>query len=250
MISIVSGLPGSGKNVYVTYLARKHFRRENNIIARIIRSINHEPTIVNNIYTSYPVLLNKKKKIYSNLVTLTDLDGRYRFLKHSLIIIDEVQSIFDSDEHKEFPKNIATFNQFHRHFDIDDIIYISQHPSRIVKKLRNVSCVFMKIRKFFVIPILKVGIMYYTNYYEFDDYGKWHHPTKEQKTYDVDNHFRVFSARKVFSSYNSKYLSVLNKDKPLYSKGSYTDLNLSPIEIKEIYGDMFEVDKSTIKRKK
>ena len=73
---------------------------------------------------------------------------------------------------------------------------------------------------------------------------------RQKSKKDVDNHFRVFSARKVFSSYNSKYLSVLNKDKPLYSKGSYTDLNLSPIEIKEIYGDMFEVDKSSIKRKK
>ena len=250
MISIVSGLPGSGKNVYVTYLSRKHFKRENNLIARIIRTINHEPVYVNNVYTSYPVLLNKKHNIYSNLVTLNDLDGRYRFLKHSLIIIDEVQSIYDSDEHKEFPKDIATFNQFHRHFDIDDIIYISQHPSRIVKKLRNVSCVFMKIRKFLVIPFIKIGFIYYTNYYEFDDYGKWHHPTKEQKTYDVDNHWRLFSARKIFNSYNSKYLSVLNKDKPLYDKGTYKDLNLSNEEIKTIYGDMFELKKSMIERKK
>ena len=32
---------------------------------------------------------------------------------------------YDSEEHKEFPKEIAIFNQFHRHFDIDDIYYIS-----------------------------------------------------------------------------------------------------------------------------
>lgn len=237
MISCISGLPGKGKNVYATYLAKKHFKHENNLFKRFTRKIKHQELYVNNVYTSYPILLDKRKKIYSNLITIYDLDNRYRFKKNSLIIIDEVQSFYDSDEHKFFPKNIAIFNQFHRHFDVKDIYYISQHPSRIVKKLRNVSCKFIKIRKFVIIPILNLGIMYITNYYEFDDYGKWHHPSKELKNYDVDNHFKFFFVKPIFKSYYSKYLSVLNKDKPLYNKGQFTNTYLSDKEIKSIFGD-------------
>ena len=41
MIRAINGLPGYGKNVYATYLAKKHFRRTNFIVFRIIRKINH-----------------------------------------------------------------------------------------------------------------------------------------------------------------------------------------------------------------
>lgn len=236
MIIAISGLPGKGKNVFATYLAIKHFRHENSLINRAIRRIKHQDTLINNVYSSYPILLNKKKNIYSNLVTLDDLNGSYRFKKHSCIIIDEVQSFYDSDEFKEFPKEIAVFNQFHRHFDIDNIYYISQHPSRIVKKLRNVTCQFTKIRNFIVIPFINIGIMYLSNYYEFEDYGKWHHPSKEMKTYDVDNHFKIFFVKKVFKAYDSKYLSVLNRDKPFYNKGKFSSTTLSESEISDIFG--------------
>lgn len=238
MISCISGLPGMGKNVYATYLAKKHFKRENNPICRLVRRLKHEEIYFNNVYSTYPIILHKRKKIYSNLITLNDLDNRYRFNKNALIIIDEVQSFYDSDEFKDFPKKIAIFNQFHRHFGIKDIYYISQHPSRIVKKLRNVACRFIKIRKFKIIPFINFGIMYITNYYEFDDYGKWHHPTKEQKTYDVDNHFKFFFVRPVFKSYNSIYLKVLNEDKPLYDKGTFKSTNLSKKEIINIFNDI------------
>ena len=238
MISCISGLPGMGKNVLATHLAKKHFNQENNPIKRLIRRLKHQDIYINNIYTTYPILLNKRKKIYSNLITLDDLDNRYRYLPRSLIIIDEVQSFYDSDEYKDFPKKVAVFNQFHRHFGIKDIYYISQHPSRIVKKLRNVTCRFTKIRKFKVIPIINIGFMYLTNYYEFDDYGKWHHPNKEQKTYDVDNHFKFFRVNPVFKSYNSTYLKVLNEDKPLYNKGQFKNTTLTKKEVHNIFKDI------------
>ena len=165
MISCISGLPGSGKNVYATYLAKKHFKRENNFFKRLTRRLRHEPVYFNNVYSNYPILLNGKKRIYSRFVSIDDLDGSCSFLENALIIIDEVQADFDSDEYKNFPKRIATFNQFHRHFGISDIYYISQHPDRIVKKLRDISCVFTKIQSFFVIPIIKLAILYTTNYY-------------------------------------------------------------------------------------
>ena len=250
MISVISGLPGKGKNVYATYLAKKHYQRENILISRLKRSLRHCPSRINNVYSTYPILLDKRRKIYSNVISLNDLDGSYRFEYGALIIVDEVQSFYDSDEWQDFPKKIAVFNQFHRHFNIDDIYYITQHPSRLVKKLRNVSFKFIKIRKFLVIPFLQIGFMYLTNYYEFEDYGKWHHPAKEMKTYDVDNHFFPFYARSVFKSYNSKYLNVLNIDKPLYSKGTFNKLDLTEEEVYKIFGDIWVDNIKKSKKKK
>lgn len=238
MIVSINGLPGMGKNVYATYLAKKHFKKENNIIKRFVRRIKHNEIYSNNIYSTFPIILNKRKKIYSNLVTLDDLNNNYRFKENASIFIDEVQSFYDSDEYKDFPREIAVFNQFHRHFGIKDIYYISQHPSRIVKKLRNVTCKYVKIRKFIVIPIINLGIMYITNYYEFEDYGKWHHPKKEQKTYDVDNHFRFFFVKPIFKSYNSTYLKVLNEDKPLLNKGTFNSTHLTKKQLNYIFKDI------------
>lgn len=241
MIRAINGLPGYGKNVYATYLAKKHFRRTNFIVFRIIRKIKHEPVYINNVYTTYPVLLkkyskrSKKQDVYSNKITLYDLDNSYKFQKNAFIIVDEVQGFYDSEEYKDFPKSIATFNQFHRHFDIKDIIYISQHPSRIVKKLRNLISEYDKIRIFIHIPILNIAFIYYSRYFEFEDYGKYHHPKKEAKTYDVKNWFAIFRTSTVFKSYHSKYLNVLNKDKPKYSDKEFETLDLTEKEIQFIY---------------
>ena len=49
MISCISGLPGKGKNVYATYLAKKHFERENNLFRRLIRRLKHEEIYSNGI---------------------------------------------------------------------------------------------------------------------------------------------------------------------------------------------------------
>lgn len=235
MISCISGLPGSGKNVYATYLAKKHFKRENSPIKRLIRRLRHEDIYINNVYSNYPILLNKRHNIYSRIVSINDLDNSKQFLDNSIIFIDEVQADYDSDEHKAFPKKIATFNQFHRHFGISDIYYISQHPSRIVKKLRNISCEFIKIQTFRVIPLINLAFMYTTSYYEFDDYGKWHHPVKEMKTYDVDNHIKFFFAKSVFRAYNSTYLQVLNEDKPSLNKGTFNSLDVSKEQVTQIF---------------
>lgn len=241
MISCICGLPGKGKNVYATHLALKHYKKTNSSIRRFVRRVLHKEIWINNVYSTYPIRLKKgskkqdKKPVFSNVVTMFDLNNDFSFEKDSLIIIDETQAFFDSEEYKNFPPSIAMFNQFHRHFDIADIYYISQHPSRIVKKIRVLACEFMKIRHFIRIPLIGLGIMYITFYYEYDDYGKYHHPRKEAKTYDVKNRFVVFFTKSVFKSYNSKYLSVLNEDKPLYDLGEFTDVSMSEDEIKDIF---------------
>ena len=79
--------------------------------------------------------------------------------------------------------------------------------------------------------------MHIIRYFEFEDYGKYHHPKKEAKTYDVKNKLRIFRTKKVFKAYDSKYLKVLNVDKPLYDMGTFYDLNLTEEQIKYIYRD-------------
>lgn len=239
MITCVNGIPGSGKNVLVTKICLHHYKKTNNSIRRLIRKIKKEPIWINNVYSTYPILLKKtkKEKVYSNIVTIYDLVPSNRFLNHAVIVIDETQAFYDSEDHKEFPKEIAIFNQFHRHFGIDDIYYVSQHPSRIMKKLRILACEFDKIKKFICIPFIHLAFMHIVRYFEFDDYGKYNHPKKEAKTYDVKNKYMLFFAGKVFKAYDSKYLKVLNIDKPLYNRGMFRKLILSEKEIKYIYRD-------------
>lgn len=239
MITCVNGIPGSGKNVLVTKICLHHYKKTNNSIRRLIRKIKKEPIWINNIYSTYPILLKKtkKEKVYSNIVTIYDLVPNNRFLNHAVIVIDETQAFYDSEDHKEFPKEIAIFNQFHRHFGIDDIYYVSQHPSRIMKKLRILACEFDKIKRFICIPFIHLAFMHTVRYFEFDDYGKYNHPKKEAKTYDVKNKYMLFFAGKVFKAYDSKYLKVLNIDKPLYNRGMFRKLDLSEKEIKYIYRD-------------
>ncbi len=227
----INGLSGSGKTLQATAIAIKHFEKENNIIKRLVRRIKKEDIYINNVYSNYPILLKKKPLIYSKKLSTFQLDNSYRFLPNSLLINDEVQICYDSDEFKAFPKLIANFNQAQRHFYIKDIIYISQHPSRIIKKLRNVISEFRKIRRTFILPFLKIGFIYYTIYYEFEDYGKWHKPNKEAKTYDVKNKIQFINFRKIYKRYNDKYMYPINRDKPLYSNDTYTSLDMSKEDI-------------------
>lgn len=243
MIRTINGIPGSGKNVLATHEAKKHFSRENVFLRRAIRRIAHRKTWVNNVYSSYPILLKKGSKlfkrlpIYSNVVSFFDLTPYNRFLPNALIIIDEAQVIFDSEEYKDFPKDIATFNQFHRHFGISDIIYITQHPSRLMKKLRVLCSEFDRVKTFILIPFIKLAIINVVKYYEFDDYGKYNHPKKEAKTYDVDNKLYIFFASPVFKAYDSTYMRILNENAPLFDIGTYSSSILSKPEIMYIFKD-------------
>lgn len=203
-ITIYSGLPGKGKTALATLKAVKKYRRDNSIIRKVFKKNG-----INRIYSNYPILLNMKKKVYSHPISLMDLQMTLRFPKGSLIIIDEVQRYYDSREFKTFPKNLGIFLQHHRHADIDDIILITQHPRRIDNKMRDLSEVYRKHRTFITIPFIPIGMALYTNYYEFDDYGKYHKVKKEAQTYDLDNHIRFFIKSNIFGHYNSKYYHVI-----------------------------------------
>lgn len=258
-----SGLPGKGKTAMLTHISVKHYKKSNGIIQNSIRTIInatktttdikklshriipwfkslpvcysyalHNP--INNVFTNYPVLLDVKKNIYSNVVNLDDLNMKYKFPKHSLIGIDEAQRYYDSREFKKFPKNLGTFLQHHRHADIDNIIFVTQHPRRLDNKMRDLCEVFRKYKIFFKIPFIPFIFAYYVNYYEFEDYGKYNHLKPEFRTYDYDNHFEFISSHKSFDRYMSKYFHVVFDVLPDIIKSRFTSKELQLDEINSI----------------
>ena len=117
-ILIYSGIPGSGKTLDATYEALKHFKKENSRLKYFIYytfsklglktakdKINYYKSFpygkINNIYSSYPILLDKKNNIYSNKYSIFDFNNKWSFYPNALFIDDEIQLKIDSDEYKE-----------------------------------------------------------------------------------------------------------------------------------------------------
>ncbi len=236
----INGLPGKGKTLTSVYLAKQHFKKQNKLFIRILRKLRRKPEYYNSVYSNFPILLNKRKKIYSNKLSIYDLNNNYSFLLDSILIIDEIQLFYDSDEYKTFPRRIANFNQAHRHFGIKDIYYISQHPSRIVKKLRNVMCEYYRIKKVFRIPILNIGFITARVTYEFEDYDQAFTRDKElKKMRDIKGKIFFVNFKKLYKSYNTCYLAPLNSDKPLLDIGNYDNLELKDESLDLLQSKLF-----------
>ena len=78
------GIPGSGKTLHATYDGLKHFRKENSPVKKFVYilcskipgkiglksqdKLNYYNMFpygkINNVYSSYPILLDKKRQIY------------------------------------------------------------------------------------------------------------------------------------------------------------------------------------------
>lgn len=246
------GIPGSGKTLDCTDIAIKHYKKQNNRIKYYLSfilsklgsnkmKVNYEYyklfpyRRINNVYTNYPVLLDKKRNIYSRTCSIWDLDNRYSFYPESLIIIDEVQIYVDSDEYKDKEVNykigkIGKFLQAHRHFGIKEIIFVSQHPSRIFKKGRNICESYLKHNKVINIPLIPYSIISGIGYYEQDFYGRFIPRDREERKklpFDYYKYFKIINRKVVYNSYDSRYLSNYNYNKPLINKGGYSDLKIS-----------------------
>lgn len=249
----IGGVPGSGKTLFATYLMKKKFKKENRFIIRREK--------INNVFTNYPIKLSnlkiRKKKVkvidkftgkivkdcylvdhnvYSRSCSLLDFATWHKFIPDSVYVLDEFHTLFDSLDYKNFPKAISKVFQFHRHLGIKDIYVIAQHPSRIVKQVRILIDEFYKIKKFIKIPFLGIAFVKYSVYYNFDDYGKSTKVKKDEVNYDFENHIKIFRYKKVFKSYDTKYMSALVKDKDFYETKPYAALNLTQEDIYHNFG--------------
>lgn len=256
------GVPGSGKTLDLTYEALKHYKKENSKFHRFIVWIlarlgfkKYKKLFqfyklfpkekINNVYSNYPILLDKKNKIYSNYCNIWDLNNEYSFLPNSFIGIDEIQLYIDSEDYKDKDinakiKKIAKFLQAHRHYGIKTIVFVSQHPSRIFKKGRNICESYLKHKKIINIPIIPISIMRTVGYYELDYYGRYipkDRETRKKLEFDFYKKIKFFNRRKVYNAYSSRYLSKYNYDKPLIEKGKFESLSLSMEQLKEAFED-------------
>lgn len=225
----LNGIPGCGKTTVATHIAIQHFKDNNKLYKQFFRFITKKPIYLNNVYSNFPILLNKRHKIYSNIVSIYDLDNSYSFQNDSIIIIDETQAFFDSyRDFKHFPKEISSFFQFHRHFSIKDIYLVAQSPKRIVSYLRDVVSQYHRIKLFIRIPIIGLGIVIYRRCYDFEDYDQAFSSIKEvRKQLQIKTKIYLFSTYKVFKRFKSKYLDILNCYKPLVNNGMYISKDIT-----------------------
>lgn len=245
-----NGVPGSGKTLNATRIALKHYSKENSYLKKFYYYIlykftknkvdylyykNFDKCKINNVYSNFPILLDKKNNIYSNKVDFWDLNNNYSFLPHSCIIIDEIQLYADSDEYKDKEVNkklsrIAKFLQAHRHYGVDTIIFTSQNPSRIFKKGRNICESYFKQKKIINIPLTPFSILKGIGYYDLDFYGRYIPRDREEKKklpFEYYKKIYIFNRKKVFNAYDSRYLSEYNYNKPLVDKGIYNTSKVS-----------------------
>lgn len=255
----IFGLPGTGKTLFATYLMKKKYKKENRSLLPFKKKVNY-----NNIFSNYPIQLTnnfksiKKEKrfiikykkrfgklpindllinfrlknnTYSNKFNLMDMNIYQKYVPDCDIVLDEFQSYFDSLDYKNFPKKIQKTFQFHRHFGIKDIYLLSQHPSRIVKQARILVNEFYNIKRFIKIPLIGIGIFRINIYYNYEDFGKSVNVKKEDVIYDFRKKLVFCRYKKVFKSYDTKYMKALVKDKPLTPLNTYSDLNLTEEDI-------------------
>lgn len=228
----ICGLPGSGKTLFATYLAMKKYKKDN------LFKRKKE----NNIYSNYPILLNKSKHVFSNKAGLFDFDMYQQWDYHSTIFLDEIQLYFDSLDFKQFPKKIRNNFQLHRHYGIDDIYILSQHPSRIVKQLRVLVCEFYDITTFFRFPFLPFAFVRYNIYYNFEDFGKSVKVKLADVPYKFKKKIKFFNYKKVYKAYDTCYMYALVKDKEFIPKNSYDNKKMQLLDIFHEFNFLSEED--------
>lgn len=203
---------------------------------------------INNVYSTFPILLDKKRNIWSNKLSLYDLIGDKSFLPNALLIIDEVQLFADSDEYRDKNRNkilskVAKFLQSHRHFGIKKIIFTSQNPSRIFKKARNIVTWYVKQKKIINIPIIPISIMRGIAYEDFEYYGRFIPRDREERKklpFDYRKITIFFNRYKVFNAYDSRYLSPYNYSRPLMYNNLWSVSKVDDNHLTMLFEDSIE----------
>ena len=223
----ICGLPGSGKSLFATYLARKSYKKLNRFKFNKSKKVNY-------VYSNYPIKLDKNH--FSNSISLFDMNKYYNWNLHSSIFLDEIQLYFDSLDFKDFPKTIRNNFQLHRHYGIDNIYILSQHPSRIVKQLRVLACEFYDVIRMFKIPFTPFALLRYNIYYNYEDFGKSTKVKKADVSYKFAKRFVIFNYKKVYKSYSTTYMYDLVADKSIYTSKEFKGRRMAKNDIKKSFG--------------
>ena len=243
-VRIITAPPGTGKTFNMTRVALKEFDYQNPKKTIFFKKLFKRKVIYNNtIYSNYPIMLRefKKKvywldgaknlhytnKIYSNKIKLTDMRLKYKFCEEASFYIDEIQYMYDSQEYSAFPDCIAHFFQVHRHLSYNYIYTNSQSIARVIKKVLCVSEEYWNILSlnfyFGFLGRTKFRVTYDIN------------TSKNNENMDVTSSEELvkkwFFTKRIFRAYDTKYLSSLNENLPIYNKGVWDNLKVTKKEI-------------------
>ena len=132
MISLVFGLPRSGKTSYLVWLA-KH-------------SSKKYKYIYTNVYLS-----NMPDNVY---YISTNIIGRYN-LHDCLILIDEASMSYDNRDYKSLPNHVRDWLMLHGHYHCD-VIFFCQIYNAVDAKIRRLCENVYRIKKSRILPFLSV----------------------------------------------------------------------------------------------
>lgn len=268
-VRILSAPVGKGKTLNLSRIAIKLYKDENTFLKRHKKDYIHYNSIYSNypillwyqkkqfkyrlpngkIFDSVPIkkVVNNETGleyysicrvgeqeyfgVFSIKINFIDMRISWNFGKDASFFIDEIQYIYDSVEYKDFPDCIAHFFQVHRHLGYNMIYTNSQSLSRVIKRVLCVSEEFWNVLEFkpklFLFPFLAKVKFKVT--YDIDT-SKSSENERHEKDY-IDYNTIIFFNKRVFNSYITKYLGILNKDLNFYDMETYNDLLMSKQDI-------------------
>jgi len=159
MITIITGKPGAGKTLLMTYKAFEMIKKGQNVYA--------------NWKMDFSALIENKKidrEKLGNVYFWSEIPELLH-IKGGQIFIDEAQGYFDSREWQEMPPSAKQKFSAHRHDvkkDINgqiiplDIWAGVQHTSNIDKRIRDLGQNYIEIKNLF-------GLVFMTSWFELHD---------------------------------------------------------------------------------
>lgn len=204
MLTVLCGLPGSGKTSYATKLAYK--------------SVLSGKNVFSNYPISFPLKIGKEIFTYSTNILIPDMLSSKSFPENSFIIIDEIQNWFGSRDWKNFNKDTLKFFTGHRHQGID-LLVIAQHPQRVDVTIREIADSFNWIEPFFL------RFKKLITYYHSEDVGKVF-PYVPENFYKISFIYDSKKYKKYYDTYSLKntFTEKINIQKYDYFEGRYYTL--------------------------
>jgi hypothetical protein len=133
MISIVYGVPGSGKTYYAVWWVRKRALEEGDIFLRVRPDVILITNLKLNLDSSEGYIYIEDVRDFSKYMDIDFWKANFSFLqgKKLYIVMDECQLFFY--HYKDDPR-VLFFLQYHRHLSVD-ILFITQTPKSLPAKV-------------------------------------------------------------------------------------------------------------------
>lgn len=246
MLITLTGKPGTGKTLTMTYFAYKNFKEDNPPLKVWFREkiLRKKWIYILRQYSDYPIVFKRPKKnkkyyyydengeivesdrICSLKCRIFDLVLDNKFINGAKFYFDEIQAKYDSMEYKDFPDSIAHYCQAHRHFD-NDIFVSSQSQSRIIKRILVLTEEYWNIQSFK--KILGFGVCQIRQTWEMS--ASLENGAVNDNLIDVCYFRKLFRLKKIGSMYDSKYLRYLQQGSKPYKSTMYDSLQLDKTDL-------------------